>query len=369
MHSQEKQIQALLRDMSAGCSALAWETQDGRHLWGRNFDFHCIAADSKVTCLPRGLEFYTCGTEIEGNLDPATRCKAAYAAVGIGSLVLRSTPALYEGVNEKGLMGGQLYFREFAHFSSEIRPHTLPLQPPFLVTYCLTTCASVEEVVRALEERVSLAAIPMLGTVPPIHWMFSDCTGESIVVESDRAGLHIYRDAAGVMTNSPEYPWHRTNLLNYSQLRALDYGPITCGGETVPPCFSGSGAAGLPGDWSSPSRFVRLAFLRQCAVKGRDESEGVPLLFRLLQSAAFPMGAVQLVDSGTVTEHDRDVMPYDYTVYASVLCAESMRFYWTTYRNPRLRYVDLSRLLNGDRAIQFALEEEPEFQDRTACGQ
>ena len=222
MDSNESRARALLGDLSAGCSAVAWETADGGHLWGRNFDFNRIAADSKVTFVPRGQVFYACGTELEGNLEPSTRCTAAYAAVGIGSLVLRSTPALYEGLNEKGLMGGQLYYRTSAHFAPEARPGTLPLQPPFLVTWCLATCASVEEVARALEERVSLVAIPMLGTVPPIHWMFSDRTGESIVVESDRDGLHIYRNTVGVMTNSPGYPWHRTNLLNHPQLRPLD---------------------------------------------------------------------------------------------------------------------------------------------------
>ena len=368
MDSNESRARALLGDLSAGCSAVAWETADGGHLWGRNFDFNRLAADSKVTFVPRGQVFYACGTELEGNLEPSTRCTAAYAAVGIGSLVLRSTPALYEGLNEKGLMGGQLYYRTFAHFAPEARPGTLPLQPPFLVTWCLATCASVEEVARALEERVSLVAIPMLGTVPPIHWMFSDRTGESIVVESDRDGLHIYRNTVGVMTNSPGYPWHRTNLLNYPQLRPLDYGELAWGGERLEPCFSGSGAAGLPGDWSSPSRFVRLAFLREHAVKGGDEAEGVSLLFRLLHSAAFPLGAVELTGPGEITPHDRGVVPYDYTVYSSVLCAESMRFYWLTYRNSRVRYVELSRLLKGDRPLQFALGEEPEFCDVTGEG-
>ena len=134
------------------------------------------------------------------------------------------------------------------------------------------------------------------------------------------------------------------------------------------PCFSGSGAAGLPGDWSSPSRFVRLAFLREHAVKGGDEAEGVSLLFRLLHSAAFPLGAVELTGPGEITPHDRGVVPYDYTVYSSVLCAESMRFYWLTYRNSRVRYVELSRLLKGDRPLQFALGEEPEFCDVTGEG-
>ena len=123
-----------------------------------------------------------------------------------------------------------------------------------------------------------------------------------------------------------------------------------------------------PGDWSSPSRFVRLAFLREHAVKGGDEAEGVSLLFRLLHSAAFPLGAVELTGPGEITPHDRGVVPYDYTVYSSVLCAESMRFYWLTYRNSRVRYVELSRLLKGDRPLQFALGEEPEFCDVTGEG-
>ena len=41
---------------SAVCSAIAWETADGRHLFGRNFDYNRVAADSKVTCFPPGTE-------------------------------------------------------------------------------------------------------------------------------------------------------------------------------------------------------------------------------------------------------------------------------------------------------------------------
>ena len=252
MDSNESRARALLGDLSAGCSAVAWETADGGHLWGRNFDFNRIAADSKVTFVPRGQVFYACGTELEGNLEPSTRCTAAYAAVGIGSLVLRSTPALYEGLNEKGLMGGQLYYRTFAHFAPEARPGTLPLQPPFLVTWCLATCASVEEVARALEERVSLVAIPMLGTVPPIHWMFSDRTGESIVVESDRDGLHIYRNTVGVMTNSPGYPWHRTNLLNYPSSGPWITESWPGAGSGWSPAFPAAGRPACPGTGRPP---------------------------------------------------------------------------------------------------------------------
>ena len=43
-------------DLGAGCSAMSWTTRDGRHLWGRNFDFNRMAGESGVVYLPRGEE-------------------------------------------------------------------------------------------------------------------------------------------------------------------------------------------------------------------------------------------------------------------------------------------------------------------------
>ena len=365
MNKKTERCQEALEALSAGCSAIAWETEDGRHLWGRNFDYNRVAADSKVTCFPPGTEFYTRGSGLDGSLDPAARRRAAYGAVGMGTTVLGSTPVLYEGLNEAGLMGGQLYYRGCARYPDAARPGTLPLQPPFLVTLCLAACATVEEAARLLTEQVSLVGEPLLGTVPPLHWMFSDRTGESMVVEPDGDGLHLYRNTVGVMTNSPPYPWHRANLLNYAHLRPLDYGAQDWGGERLEPCFTGTGAAGLPGGWSSPARFVRLAFLRQCAARGRDEAEGAALLFRLLHSAAFPLGAVELTEVEADTGFDREAAPCDYTVYSSVQCAESGRFYWLTYRSTCPRFVELPRLLEHSRILQLPLETAPEFRDVT----
>ena len=62
--TQQSRAAGAERDQSLGGSAVAWETADGGHLWGRNFDFNRIAADSKVTFVPRGQVFYACGTEL-----------------------------------------------------------------------------------------------------------------------------------------------------------------------------------------------------------------------------------------------------------------------------------------------------------------
>lgn len=344
-----------------GCSALSWSSGDGKHLWGRNLDFNRLAEGTQITLAPRGTAYHTCGCELEQSARPETLRTARYAAIGTGILLPPAVPVLYEGVNEAGLMGGQLYYRGFASYAEEARPGTLPLQPPFLVSHCLAQCASVEEVVRLVREEATLVSVPLLGAVPTLHWSFCDRTGETVVLEPDADGVHVYRNTIGVMTNSPGYAWHRTNLLNYAALRDLDRDGTSLGGEKQPQCFSGSGAQGLPGDWSSPSRFVRLAFLKQYAVRASDEEEAVARMFHLFQSAAFPLGAVRVSEPGEPTALDRDVVEFDYTIYTAIYCAESLRVYWTTYEDQRVRCADLNHLLTRTEPEQFAFSRRPSF--------
>lgn len=230
---QKAHVRALVREMNAGCSALVWETEDGKHLWGRNFDFNRIAEGSQVTYLPKGTSFYTKGTKIENNLEETDRLETKYAALGMGSLVLQSTPALFEGMNEKDLMGGQLYYREFASYREKVQEDTMPLQPAFVVTYLLTQCKNVEEVVEHLEHKVTLVNTPIFGSVPTVHWIFSDPTGEAVIIEPDKNGLQIYRNSMGVLTNSPGYPWHCQNLLNYGNVQAADTNDLEINGTRL----------------------------------------------------------------------------------------------------------------------------------------
>lgn len=83
-------------------------------------------------------------------------------------------------------------------------------------------------------------------------------------------------------------------------------------------------------------------------------------MLRLLQSAALPLGMVRVSQPGHVTALDSGVLPFDYTVYTAVCCAETGRYYWTTYENQRVRYVTLGDL--GPEAKQFPLDWAPDFQ-------
>ena len=54
--------------LDAGCSAMQWETHDGCHLWGRNFDFNRIAEGTGVVYVPKDTEYYTKGSALEKKL-------------------------------------------------------------------------------------------------------------------------------------------------------------------------------------------------------------------------------------------------------------------------------------------------------------
>ena len=77
--------------------------------------------------------------------------------------------------------------------------------------------------------------------------------------------------------------------------------------------------------------------------------------FRLFQSVAFPLGMVKVEDTGDLTEHDTNVSDYDYTIYTPVVCAESRRFYWTTYKEPSIKSIGFEELSEVTAAKQFGL--------------
>ena len=156
-----------------------------------------------VTYIPRCTRYYCSGTCLEHNLVKDSRVKGKYAAVGIGTLLIESTPILYEGINEKGLMGGQLNYRCFANYKNKRAQGIMPVQPSFAVTYLLTQCSTVKEVIDAVKNKITLVSIPLLGIIPMIHWIFADKAGDNVIIEPDKNGLSIYYNSMGVMTHSP----------------------------------------------------------------------------------------------------------------------------------------------------------------------
>ena len=65
-----------------------------------------------------------------------------------------------------------------------------------------------------------------------------------------------------------------------------------------------------------------------------------------------------------VSEEREDDSAFDTTLYTSVACAESGRFYWTTYENQNIQYVDLKPCASGIHRYSLTSKPNPIF----SCG-
>ena len=135
-----------------------------------------------------------------------------------------------------------------------------------VVNRLLGSCASAAEAA-ALLEKIRIVGVPdpVTGTVAPLHWILQDRSGRCLTAEQTAAGLRLLENPVGVLSNSPDLPWHLTNLRSYAGLSPLPRPDARWEGAELSPFGQGSGGLGLPGDYTPPSRFVRAAFLKSHA--------------------------------------------------------------------------------------------------------
>ncbi len=319
--------------MEFACSSFSWETKDGRHLLGRTYDQFGDLAANRVIGVPPGAG---CSPSLhpEGTAPSGRYAYTGMAVLGFGE------PILVDGVNAAGLMGALLHYPEYAVYPKKAEPEKTAVHPGRLLAWLLCRCAGVREAVEAMDA-ITLVDEPIQGKPLPAHYILSDKTGETLVIEPDAGGVHIHRNTIGVLTNSPDYRWHRTNLRNFVGVTNLPKAPRTIAGHEIREFGERlGGGTGLPGDYSSPSRFVRMAFMKEYAVRGENEVDGVSRMFRTFAMVDIPEG---------LAKGDPDYEVYEQTLCTSVLCAESGLYYFAPAQNRRISAV---RLLEAGAKVQ-----------------
>ncbi|MFT8723997.1 MAG: linear amide C-N hydrolase [Liquorilactobacillus nagelii] len=278
------------------CTSITIKSRTGDLFFGRTLDCfpHFFDDDSpfkvEMTIFPKG-------TLLTGQLDS---WKTKYA---IGGLNIKNTIALYDGINDAGLAGelnalGECTWADI----NEIRTsQDIPLMGEEVITYMLSHFNSVDEI-KANFKKYALADVSFAPAVTsnifkkiPSHYTFVDTTGKGIILEPVNNGYFKIYDSIGVMANSPEYDWQVTNLRNYVQLQGYNAGNT----KLIPTLNEsdillkeigyGSGLLGLPGDYTSTSRFVRAAFLSRY-IDDFDSSNGINVLFNTFTTVMVPKG-------------------------------------------------------------------------------
>jgi choloylglycine hydrolase len=336
-------------DSAEACTAFQLQAGDGSWIYFRSMEFG-FAFNSKVLVVPRGTKMT--GSAPGGK--PGLEWTTKYGVVGCNIDIAPTIVA--DGMNEKGLAIGMLYLPGYSEY--------LPADPAkadrsigsWEGAICLlSTCASVEEAVDALRsEKVYVAQqeFPPFKMVLPVHYYIADSTGRVVIAEWVGGKLNLHENPLGVLTNSPPFDWQRINVSNYVNLTSTNVPSITLGSRTIENFGQGTGALGMPGDYSPPSRFVRAALFSHWATPAKTATETVNLGFHVLNSFDIFEGAItsNSADQTANTKGFLDskgpakIVPTDTTEWTISHDRTNRRMYVRTYGSLEIEMVDLVKI-------------------------
>lgn len=298
--------------------------------FGRNLDVYGSYGE-KVIITPTNYEFvFSDGLVLKNH----------YSIIGM-AVECRGVPLYFDGANSEGLCAAGLNFPYKCVYNEPVDGKTNVASFEF-ISRVLSMCRNLNEAKELLKNvNITKTAFSSDFTPTPLHWIISDRCG-SVTVEQTADGLRVYDNPFGILTNSPEFSFHTENVRGYRYLSNTN--PEKSFSDNVElSCLSkGMGTIGIPGDFSSASRFVRAFYVKETSVFEGSEEDKVSQFFHILYSVFHPKGSVKSEEG------------YEYTSYSSCINSDDMIYYFTTYTDMSVRAVSMKKEnLSGDRLIAY----------------
>ena len=253
--------------VAEACTGIQLTAKDGGVVAARTLEFG-IDLESNVIVIPAG-------TTLTGSLPDGGKGISYTTKYGMAGANGFGLSLILDGINDQGLYVGLFYFPGYGTYPDATAENSARGMAPIEYgAWLLGNFASVDEVKANFDKVVLLPVIvPQLNQAPPVHFVVHDKTGKAVVIEPVDKTLKIYDDPLGVLTNSPTFDWHMTNLSNYVNLTATNVPPATAGELKISSFGQGSGMHGLPGDFTPPSRFVRAVAFSLSAIPSDTAAE------------------------------------------------------------------------------------------------
>lgn len=313
------------------CTAISIQSFQGENFFGRTMDFS-YPIEPGLYVIPKNYQWDSVAT-MKKNMDQ-------FSFIGIGQ-EMEGMLAFFDGVNEQGFAAATLYFEGYANYELPLEDKE-PVASVDFLHYLLGRCSSVDDL-KPLLENIRIVGVPdpITKKAAPLHWIATDRSGKCVVIEQTKNGIEVIDNPIGVMTNSPDFQWHMTNLRNYTNVSTTQEEKVNWGNISLTPFGQGAGTLNLPGGFTSPERFVRTAFLKTHASMPDNKAETITTCFNLMNSVFIPKGIV-------VTARETD----DYTKYIAFMNTNTCEYYFNTYENNQIITASLSNYnTNGTQPI------------------
>ena len=317
---------ALGLQKAEACTGITLQTADSLIVTARTIEWAAQPLNAMYVVVPRGQK------QRSWLPDGTLHGKSFTAEYGYVGIAVENDEFIMEGINEAGLAAGLFYFPEYGEYMPyKAEDKSLCVSDMQFVAWVLSNCETIDEMIALLP------TIRVIGTDPrasTVHWRVTEPSGRQVVVEIVNQQVMIHENPLGVLTNSPEFTWHLTNLNNYVNLMAGSVNHREIGSLNLHAFGGGSGLHGLPGDMTPPSRFVRAAFFQSTAPRLQTTERTVVQAFHLLNNFDIPVG-IQFGDSDLVPD-----MP-SATQITIVTDLQHRRLYYRTMYNSTIRCIDM----------------------------
>lgn len=249
------------------CTGIKVNYKDGCII-GRTMDYE-VPINYNVLYFPR--EYNYCN-DLMGN--------PLYSKYKILGICFDNKDPLKDGINEHGLTGITNAFSGFNLYENKVNPGKINISSLDYFTYALANYKSVEEVIEDLPN-IHISSKDYRGEnviSPDFHFMFTDSTKKSVVIEPKRRKLLYYENPYDVMTNSPGFESHVKRLKKHFELDNLDD-------------FNSS--KDLPGGYDPFSRFIKAFYLTRMNVKAKTSNQAFSNFYNIMSAMNMPEGFVK----------------------------------------------------------------------------
>lgn len=305
------------------CTAIRFSDGKGNLYFARNLDWS-QGYGERVVVAPEGYA-------------PFSPFKATPAlphpVIGMG-IIEKDTPLYFDCANTEGLACAGLNFPGYAQYEKEAVPGKTNVASWELPLWIVANFTTVDEAEAALKD-VAVVDSPIVDEYPTslLHWIVGDGK-RSIAVEYTQDGMQIFTDDVDVLANQPGFGWHRENLRNYLNATSDVPATQTWRAAALTPYGSGAGMRGIPGDYYSPSRFVRIAYLNANYPEQTTEEANVSRMFHELMGVAMIDGAARMTNG-----------EFEKTVYTGGYSQRTHTYYWNTYDDPAIHSVSTDEVI------------------------
>ncbi|MEI7501166.1 MAG: linear amide C-N hydrolase [Bacteroidota bacterium] len=315
------------------CTIFRLRAKDGSMMVTRSMEFG-VDLRYDIIVVPRNKKYaspFATGTN-------GLKWSTIYGYAGVASFGLDH--GLSDGMNEKGLAVGVLWYETDMKWQEvTTSDSSVALAQSVFCDWVLGSFATVDELRNAVAGvKVFNYVDPPTGMAPTCHFIVYDATGGCIVIEYEHGECHIYDNPLGIMTNAPSFPWHLTNLRQYIGLETVNPQTVNAAGMTFRPTGHGDGMFGLPGDYTPPSRFVRLGMFMHTVDQQPDAIKNLNLCNHVINSFTIPFGIIYDISP------DGKPVNKESTQWVTFRDQTNSILYFKTYENPTLRKIDLKQL-------------------------